>query len=224
MGMPIGTSQSNELPHPTKVNELYMLKGEVPWDAYLEFIAQNPSWHPDNRGELINQQLVDDQYLKIYDEAPQGDSPVTHVSYFAAVAFTEWFGASLPPAWSGFAVRLPTEAEWEWAAKFYSTEEEAAGDFHGQGPTEVQGKQGVEALMGSLWEWCDTWYQPASYFLSSWSPVSKRDFNLPGVEAVVRGGSWANRVEDRINPATRGSQPPEWCTPFTGFRIIMVRK
>ncbi|MAG14146.1 MAG: hypothetical protein CMN78_06080 [Spirochaetales bacterium] len=223
-GMPTGASQSNELPHPASVGELYMLKGEVTRDAYAEFVAQSPEWHPDNKRDLIDRNAVDDQYLNDFPDQLPGDLPVSFVSYNAAQAFAAWFETTLPEAWGGFEVRLPTEVEWEWAAKLSSTEEEASGDLHADGPAPLQGRLGVEALMGSLWEWCVTWYQPAAYFLSSWTPIVEEPTEMRGAEVVVRGGSWVNRTEDRISPVTRGSQPPEWCTPFTGFRIVMVKK
>ena len=43
-----------------------------------------------------------------------------------------------------------------------------------------------------------------------------------GTERVVRGGSFANRAEDRIGISTRGGQPPDWCTAFTGFRVVLA--
>ena len=224
MGLPAGASQSGELPHPAAVAELYMLKGEVTRAAFADFISQNPTWHPENIRELIERRLVDDLYLKSFFEAAPDDVPVSYVSYFAAQAFGTWFEKSLPEAWSSFTVRLPTEVEWEWAAKLHSTADEASGNFHSDGPSELLGRQGVEALMGSLWEWCDTWFQPAAYFLSSWTPAGTGKSPSIGAEVVVRGGSWANQIEDRIDPATRGSQSPQWCTPFTGFRIVMVRE
>ena len=74
--------------------------------------------------------------------------------------------------------------------------------------------------MGNLWEWCENWYFPSDSVNGS--------FGLPGisydgVEKAVRGGSWAN-PESEIKISTRGSQNPSWCTPFLGFRPVLVKK
>jgi formylglycine-generating enzyme required for sulfatase activity len=42
-----------------------------------------------------------------------------------------------------------------------------------------------------------------------------------GVEKSIRGGSWVNS-EREIAFWTRASQPPQWCSPFTGFRVVLA--
>ena len=226
MGMPVGNASSNELPHPVRTSELYMLKGEVTREWYGRFLAENPDWGPDRISDLVAKELVDEQYLSDWGDPLLEDAPIAYVSFNAARAFARWFGESLPPAWQGFSARLPLEAEWEWAARLYDRPLDSDKDVGSDGPLPISGAAGVEHLTGSLWEWCDTWFHPADYFTKPWNPSEAEPggvFDL-GAEAVVRGGSWANNENDRVDVVSRGSQPPQWCTPFTGFRIILVRK
>jgi gamma-glutamyl hercynylcysteine S-oxide synthase len=226
MGMPVGNESGAELPHPVRTQELYMLKGEITREWYGRFVAANPDWGPDRTDDLVAKNLVDKSYLSDWDDALISDLPVAYVSFNAAQAFARWFDESLPPAWQSFSARLPVEAEWEWAARLYDGASTAGRDIRSDGPLPITGEAGVENLMGSLWEWCGTWFHPADYFAKPWDPsvsVPGGGFDL-GAEAVVRGGSWANTENDQVEVVSRGSQPPQWCTPFTGFRIVLVRE
>jgi formylglycine-generating enzyme required for sulfatase activity len=69
---------------------------------------------------------------------------------------------------------------------------------------------------GGLWEWCGGWFAPAGFVF----PASG---DFPGVEKAVRGGAFVNAGQG-LSVYTRGSQPPQWCSPFTGFRVAAMRK
>lgn len=226
MGMAGSAGMDGGLPHPESVDAFYMLKGEVTREWFSDFIEAVPRWSPDNSENLQADGLVDEWYLQDWNEDIDGDIPVGYVSYHAAAAFTSWFNDRLPVSWSGYTARLPREAEWEWAALVSSTPEELTGDIFADGPASISGRPGVEQLMGSLWEWCSTWFHPADYYVKPWEGRHEETLYPPfdlGAEAVVRGGSWANAEEDRVTHVSRGSQRPEWCTPFTGFRLVLAR-
>lgn len=218
------------LPVAASSGEFYLLKTEVTRRMYRDFVEDDPFWDPDNLERLIDNGQVSADYLLDWDEEIDADIPVRYVSFYAAQAYCEWLNGNLPAAFRDYEVRLPSEIEWEWAASGTLNSETDAFGGDLDGPVAVPSSfissagSTMQNMKGNLWEWCDTWYYPAAYFLySSESPAIDTSSSSPfdGVEMVVRGGSWANRPEDRISISSRGSQPPSWCTAFTGFRIVL---
>ncbi|HOV62252.1 MAG TPA: SUMF1/EgtB/PvdO family nonheme iron enzyme [Spirochaetia bacterium] len=201
------------------VNEFFMQEREVTNRQFGMFLSENPEWNIAAKEKLIRAGLVTEDYLSAYDpNAP--DIPVTHVSYHAAKAYCSWFQTKLPALMQGFTVSLPTEAEWEWVARnnLDASVFLASGIT---GPASVfgrpAGRLGLYDLSGNVMEWCEDWYQPNAYIFSS----LPAPFDA-GAEKCVRGGSWAISM-DRYNLLLRGSQPQAFCTPFLGFRPVIVK-
>lgn len=152
--------------------------------------------------------------------------PVVAVSWFDAVAYCTWLGTT-----TGTDVRLPTEAEWECAARG-GLEEKAFpwGDGAPQsrpdydvrwrtGPEPVAGQApngyGLFDICENVHEWCSDWYDPGYYAVSP-------DRNPRGPEAGVRrasrGGSWRHLVKIS-RCAARSSIAPELRYTDYGFRV-----
>lgn len=160
-------------------------------------------------------------------EAVDGSIPVHGVTWFDAVAWCNEASRAdgLPPAYtidgrdvvwdlSSDGYRLPTEAEWEWAARggsraaTYGPLEEvawtAADGVHGPQPV---GKKranpyGLVDAIGNVWEWCWDYADPARY----------ADYRS------LRGGGWADEAWSCRASVRRGSAP-DAVLEDVGFRV-----
>jgi iron(II)-dependent oxidoreductase len=140
------------------------------------------------------------------------DHPVCGVSAHEADAFARWAGA-----------RLPTEQEWEHAARGLVSSAEHAGFGGIRGGTipvgsaaEGRSADGAHDLLGNVWEWTASIFGPYSGFRAwPYEGYSKAWFD--GRHRVLRGGSWATRPA-ALRPSFRNWYVPETRQILAGFR------
>ncbi len=151
--------------------------------------------------------------------------PVVGVCWYEALAFTRWLAAATGLPW-----RLPTEAEWEAAARGpdgdaparpYNTAEQRQGRAWPSQPGRGAAWCGALDLCGNVWEWCSTrWgrnWQTLEYRYP-YTPGDGRE-HLEGSHArVIRGGSWFDPLTE-AQPANRGRYLPGSRGSNIGFRL-----
>ena len=225
--------QEDEKPvHTVYVDAFYMDKYEVTNLEYQQFLHENPRWQKDQ----IEKKFHNGNYLADWNRNnyPDGKAnhPVTYVSWYAAMAYAQWMGK-----------RLPTEAEWERAArgglvnaKYPNdntlTVKDANYGSNVGGSTAV-GKYpangyGLYDMAGNVYEWCLDEYDENFYSVSPReNPLSdmntmdyiNKNFTNVNDDRVLRGGSWFT-PSDNAQVAKRDNNGSVITPTLVGFRCV----
>ena len=231
----MGSNQgaANERPARTVyVDAFYMDIYEVTNAQYKVFVDANPQWQKDN----IAEEYHDGVYLRLWDgntyAEGKADHPVVYVSWYAVMAYAEWVGK-----------RLPTEAEWEKAARgglvekaypWGDTIDATRANYTrnidnpitvGQYPPNGYG---LYDMAGNVSEWCLDEYDPNFYAQSvrenPFSGGTRQDIInsfkvIRKKNRVLRGGCWSdNGVFLRVDYRDWGAQ--NYTSVFRGFRCV----
>ena len=237
MGSTEGDSDERPV-HTVYLDAFYMDKYEVTNAAYKRFVDANPQWQ---KGR-IERRFHTGDYLHLWNgnnyPVGKGDHPVVYVSWYAAMAYAKWAGK-----------RLPTEAEWEKAARgglagkrypWGDTIDATKANFwpHVKNTTPVgsypANGYGLYDMSGNVWEWCLDAYDGGFYRNSPRrNPIAGANNipevlnafannNLTNVSRVLRGGSWYYNAQN-VRVANRYGFYPTAASSFNGFRCARAR-
>ena len=218
--------------HTVYVDAFYMDAYEVTNGQYKKFVDAKPQWGKDQ----IPSRYHDGNYLKHWSgngyPSGKGNHPVTYVSWYGAMAYAQWAGK-----------RLPTEAEWEKAARgglsgkkypWGDSINPSKANYDAEGTATVgryaPNLYGLYDMTGNVWEWCLDEYQGHYYKISSLrNPIAgansikdiTSDFTNIKDKRVLRGGSWtSNPMSLRV--ADRRGNMPTFTNPYFGFRCARI--
>lgn len=155
--------------------------------------------------------------------------PMVRVSFDDANGYCNWLSET-----TGKNYRLPTEAEWEYAArggnksrsyKYAGSDDlDEAGwsSDNADGQTQACGRKkanelGIYDMSGNVWEWCQDWYSDSYY---SSSPSANPKGPSSGSFRVLRGASWCYSAAF-CRVAHRSDGSPGSRNDFGGFRVVV---
>jgi len=159
--------------------------------------------------------------------------PVESVSWEDTQVFLQKLNELLP----GRGFRLPTEAEWEYAARAGTNTRYAGSErletvawWNGNSHDETRpvglkmpNALGLFDMSGNVWEWCEDWYEENYYQKCADNPDKKNPVNdKPGSDRVLRGGSWFNYFPRFCRVADRNFSAPTYRDYDFGFRLAAV--
>ncbi|RTY86617.1 formylglycine-generating enzyme family protein [Flavobacterium sp. GT3R68] len=214
--------------HEVKVNSFELSKFEVTVWQWKTFVKETKAKMPQK---------------PIWDW--KENFPINQITWEEAVAYCNWLSKKekLQPVYSkkgpnyvcnfkANGYRLPTEAEWEYAAKggklsnktpysggtnpdklsWHKTNSNKAPHTVG---TKMPNELGLYDMSGNVWEWCWDWYNEDFY-----KTETKNNPTGPqmGEKRTVRGGSW-DSDNKYLRPANRISTYPDKTHEFYGFRV-----
>ena len=163
------------------------------------------------------------------------DQPVEQVTWYQAKAFCRWLNEKDFDRPAGYAYRLPTEAEWEYACRAGTTtpfafDDEAPLMDYGWlgansrgGAREVGRKRpnawGLYDMHGNVWEWCEDAFRTNAYRNTPTNdPVQEYEATT---ERVIRGGSF-EAIVPCLRSAYRTMYPAHRDHANTGFRVVLA--
>ncbi|MFQ5646879.1 MAG: formylglycine-generating enzyme family protein [bacterium] len=237
-GMPAVESWfSDESPqHKVYLDAFYIDKYEVSNQEYKQFVNaggyKNKNFWTEEGWNWLQEKKATEPDCWSYDDFNRPEQPVVCVSWYEAGAYARWAGK-----------RLPSEAEWEKAARgddhrifpwgnkapkrdslylanYHPGKNQAEDGYRFTAPavsfSEGKSPYGAVNMAGNVWAWCSDWYGEKYY---SFSPPKNPQGPDKGEKKIVRGGAWLN-FSVSIRSAYRSYVSPQLRYSHIGIRCV----
>lgn len=215
---------SERPPHPVKLNSFYLSKTEVTNAQYAEFLNAYQSDTVKTGRHAGKILILEDSTGVVKNDGKwtpakgYANHPVIYVSWYGAREFCKWKDA-----------RLPTEAEWEFAARggvksknylyagsdepkevawFYPNADKKPHEVAQKAPNEI----GIYDMSGNVYEWVYDWFAKYSSTKED-NPTGPKTGNYK----VIRGGSWYD-YPSHLRVSNRNNYSPDYKSDLIGFR------
>ena len=200
---------AKEAPVKVEVYDFSIARNLVTEHDWALFVEENPKWSKDNLETLVEEGLVDSNYLKGITLSPYINSirPIRNISYYAASAYVEWKSGK-----DGVIYHIPTEKEW-YTASFSTKDKEYVTSlvYVENNPTTPT------AMLGLLWEFTSTPFIPLSR-ITDYDKIINLG-NMYGYDdVIVKGGSYVSDPSS-ISIDTVGITSKSTCSEFCGLRL-----
>ncbi len=224
-------------PHPVRITRPFLMSAtEVTtgqFAAFVEATGYQTEAETDGRGGMYYDGDGGKQEGSAYTwRTPKAgvtagpQDPVTQVTWRDAQAFCDWLSAK-----EGRQYRLPTEAEWEWAARagsetpwFFGDDSAEAESFvviGQQAPSPTGTKEpngfGLFDVLGNVWEMTRDYADPGFYAIS---PTDDPTGPAAGTARTRRGGAYAMTPSAQLRTAYRKPHPENYRGLHVGFRVV----
>ena len=209
MGDATGEGVENETPvHPVRLSAFSIARFPVTQGQWRRLMPENPSHHEDP------------------------DRPVEQLTFTNVQAFIKRLNQTA----AGRRFDLPTEAQWEYAARSGGRRETWAGgedphrvawtENNSRGASQPVGRLasnglGIYDMSGNVWEWCRDAFRPDAYRLHRTEDPVVEASGHDRIDRVIRGGSW-NLDTWSARCTRRFSFPEDFGGPALGFRLVMI--
>lgn len=207
-----GCSDDEKPAHKVKISGFKLAKTEVTFDQWDACEKAKACPHAEDQGW------------------GRGNRPVINVSWDDITQkYIPWLNKK-----TGKSYRLPTEAEWEYAARGGADTAYPWGNAIGKENANCGNNEcgdmfeytapvgsfaangyGLSDMHGNVWEWCQDWYESYSSF-----PVSNPKGAVNGTERVFRGGAWGLYAHT-VRSASRFYNTPDYWNGNVGFRVVL---
>ena len=231
MGSPLSEKDQDEdelLHQVTLTKDFEIGSTEVTQLQWVVVMGSNPS-------HFKEESYCPESYMEINGVSLCSDFPVESVSWNAV---KEYISAYNKRAKDNFTYRLPTETEWEFAARAgtstaysfgnssseltdYAWFSENSGEQTRAVATKKPNPLGIYDVHGNVWEWVEDWYDGPYPNSSVTNPRSLNPRGLISIfSRIIRGGSWRSDKAHYLRSANRNGGKPDLHWSRVGFRLV----